>query len=348
MNRFSTVLLIFIAALGIAIAATYIVKPGDTLSSIARQFNVTIADLKRVNNLTSDELRAGQTLTIPSGSGTTTTNVSSGRFKFVTVNGVTPGVSVKHRDSLIPGDPVLIRVSGVIAGEPIVSWGAETLVMTRDGEDWVGVGRELLGTKPKLIPLRVNTGAEIIASSLRLLPDPKAVQNVFMSSQVLSTLTNANREREYAVLNAAHAKSAKTPRVWTKPFAYPAAPRFTSPFGQARLYQRGGELNFHYGEDIAGRTGDPIKAVNDGTVEIAGQYAIRGGLTGINHGAGIVSLYFHQSQILVKVGQKVSRGQVIGRIGATGFVTGPHLHWEMRVRGEATDPRQWVDRLFPQ
>jgi murein DD-endopeptidase MepM/ murein hydrolase activator NlpD len=347
MKRAIFALLTALVALSIAIAATYIVKPGDTLSSIARQFNVSLSDLKRVNNLTSDALRAGQVLQIPASS-TSNTPASSGRFKLVTFAGTTPGVRVTHRDTCIPGDPVLIRVSGVGSGEPIVTWGNETLVMTRDGEDWVGVGRELLGTKPKTIPVRVNLGAEIIDSSIKLMPDPQPVQNVFMSRRVLSTLTDANRKRELDLLNAAHAKSEKTPRAWTKPFAYPVTPRFISPFAQARLYERGGELNYHYGEDMVGKVGDPIKATNDGTVEVAGQYAIRGGLTAINHGAGIVSLYFHQSQILVKVGQRVTRGQLIGRIGATGFVTGPHLHWEMRVRAEGTDPKQWANRLFPQ
>ena len=80
---------------------------------------------------------------------------------------------------------------------------------------------------------------------------------------------------------------------------------------------------------------------------IAGCYPIRGCLTGINHGAGLVSTYFHQSAILVKIGQKVLRGELIGRAGKTGFTTGPHLHIEFRVRGEATDPRTWMGKVWP-
>lgn len=328
----------------IALALSYIVKPGDTLSSIARQFAVSVSDLRRINNLTGDELRVGQSLQIPSSGAPP----SSSPDNLVTVRGAVSGATVSHRATAIPGDPVLVRVSDVPAVTPLVKWGSEELVMTRDGEDWVGIGRELLGVKPKVIALRVNLGSEVISSSLKLMPDPQAIQNVFMSKQVLSTLTDKNRNVEYAVLNAAHAKSVITSRLWMKTFIWPVLPhRSISPFAQARLYQLGGKLNFHYGEDMAGKVGDPIRASNDGVVEIAGQYAIRGGLTGINHGAGVVSLYFHQSQILVKVGQRVSRGQLIGRIGATGFVTGPHLHWEMRVRAEATDPRQWADRIFP-
>ncbi|MFN3266423.1 MAG: M23 family metallopeptidase, partial [Deinococcales bacterium] len=149
------------------------------------------------------------------------------------------------------------------------------------------------------------------------------------------------------LLNAAHTKALSTVRLWTKPFIFPRPPVFTSPFAQARFYKKNDVLNYHYGQDIAGKIGDPIYATNDGIVEVAGVYPIRGGLTGINHGAGLVSLYFHQSQILVKIGQRVKRGQLIGKVGNTGFSTAPHLHWEMRIRAEATDPKQWVDRLFP-
>ena len=347
MKSFVGLLCAAVVIASIALAMSYLVKPGDTLSSIARQFNVSVAELRRVNALTSDALRVGQSLQIPS-SGTALNTPSSSQGNLVTVRGAVSGAIVSHRASAIPGDPVLVRVSDIPAVTPLVTWGSEALVMTRDGEDWVGIGRELLGVKPKIIALRVNLGSEIISSSLKLMPDPQAIQNVFMSKQVLSTLTDKNRNLEYSVLNAAHAKSVITQRAWTRAFIWPVLPhRSVSPFAQARLYERGGQLNFHYGEDMAGKSSDPIRATNDGTVEIAGQYAIRGGLTGINHGAGVVSLYFHQSQILVKVGQRVARGQIIGRIGATGFVTGPHLHWEMRVRAEATDPRQWADRIFP-
>jgi murein DD-endopeptidase MepM/ murein hydrolase activator NlpD len=351
MKPFAAVLCGLVAVATLALASGYLVRSGDTLSSIARQFGVSVAELKRVNNLTSDALRVGQSLQIPAPSRTQSSSTPAAQPSngagLVTTRGTTPGVSVTHRAQCIPGDPVTVRVSGLGAGEPVITWGADTLVVTRDGEDWVGIGREILGTKPKAIPVQVNTGAEVIRSTVRLVPDPQPVQNVFMSRQVLNTLTDDNRNKEYAVLNPAYAKSETTPRAWTRAFTWPAPPRSISPFAQARLYERGGNVNYHYGEDMAGKVGDPIRATNDGTVVIAGQYAIRGGLTGIDHGAGVVSLYFHQSQILVKVGQRVTRGQVIGRIGATGFVTGPHLHWEMRVRGEATDPKQWVDRVFP-
>jgi murein DD-endopeptidase MepM/ murein hydrolase activator NlpD len=342
-------------------AASYTVKAGDTLFSIAKANGVSVEAIQKLNKLSNNELRVGQVLQLPNKTPTkatskspavgrretfTTKSASSQTISMLVTKSVDGKVSVSHRASCIPGDPVLIRVRG-ITEKPVVRWGSETLVMTRDDADWVGVGRELLGEKPKVVLLQTLIGDETINSSLKLMPDPQRVQNVFMSQQVLSTLTDENRKRELAILNAAHKKSEDTPRLWTKPFLYPRPPAMSSPFAQARYYKKNDEVNYHYGQDIAGRMGDPIYATNDGVVEVAGLYPIRGGIIGINHGAGVVSLYFHLSKFNAKVGQRVTRGQLIGKVGNTGFSTGPHLHWEMRVRAEATDPRQWANRLFP-
>ncbi len=336
----------------IALASTYTVQSGDTLFSIARTYGISVDELKRLNNLSSNEIRLGQQLEVPDQAVSSQAPVipaapSSSRWKLVTINGIGVGSSLTHREAAIPGDPVLIRLKGVIAGRPIVYWGKEELVMTPDGKDWVGIGRELLGEKTKIIPIQANLGGEVINSSIKLLPDPQAVQNVFMSQSVLSTLTEENRARERSILNAAHKKSESTARLWSTAFVYPRPQVFTSPFAQARFYKKDDLVNYHYGLDLAGKMNDPIYASNDGIVEVAGFYPIRGGLSGINHGAGVVSLYFHQSQILVKVGQRIKKGQLIGKVGNSGFSTGPHLHWEMRVRAEATDPKQWANRIFP-
>jgi murein DD-endopeptidase MepM/ murein hydrolase activator NlpD len=339
--------------LATSFAFSYTVKAGDTLYSIARNFRTTVAELERLNNLASTKVKIGQVLIIPTvTSSTPAPSITPGTREAI-FQGQTKA-RVIHRLKAVPGDPVTVRVVGAKGGAPIVTWGPqrpdgtfEELVMTPDGNNWVGVGRELLGEVPKTINLETNIGVEAITSSVKLLRDPQGVQNVFVSQQVLSTANDTNRERELAVLNPAYKQSELTPRGWFKPWTAPINSAHISPFGQARRYERGGDVKYHYGEDYAGKIGEPIRATNDGTVVIAGFYAIRGGLTGIDHGAGIVSLYFHQSKINVNIGQKVTRGEIIGSVGATGFVTGPHLHFEMRVRGEATDPKQWIGKIFP-
>ena len=82
-------------------------------------------------------------------------------------------------------------------------------------------------------------------------------------------------------------------------------------------------------------------------MRVAGFYPIKGGLVVLDHGGGVFSLYFHQSEILVEAGQRVRRGEVVGEVGSTGLSTGPHLHWEMRVAEEPTNPLEWVGKVVP-
>ena len=103
-----------------------------------------------------------------------------------------------------------------------------------------------------------------------------------------------------------------------------------------------GIAGFHPGVDFGAPTGTQIHAAGDGTVVYAGEESGYGNYTCITHGGGIATCYGHQSLILVKVGDHVSRGQVIGLVGSTGYSTGPHLHFEVRVNGSPVDPLPWL------
>jgi murein DD-endopeptidase MepM/ murein hydrolase activator NlpD len=96
--------------------------------------------------------------------------------------------------------------------------------------------------------------------------------------------------------------------------------------------------SFHEGVDISAPTGTPIRAADGGTVRIAGYTGGYGNYTCIDHGGGLSTCYGHQSSIAVSVGQSVAQAQVIGAVGSTGHSTGPHLHFEVRVNGQAVDP----------
>ena len=125
--------------------------------------------------------------------------------------------------------------------------------------------------------------------------------------------------------------------------AVPAAGPRTSDFGM-RTHPVTGEQRLHAGLDIAGPAGAPIRAAAAGAVTFAGSLSGYGTTVTIDHGGGISTLYAHQSQVAVGAGQQVSAGQVIGRIGATGLVTGPHLHFEVRAGGTPQDPAGWLAR----
>lgn len=115
----------------------------------------------------------------------------------------------------------------------------------------------------------------------------------------------------------------------------------SSPFGM-RMDPFLGRPAVHTGIDLRGETGEPVRATATGRVTIAGREGGYGNMVEINHGNGLASRYGHLSQIGVKVGQFVRIGEVIGRIGSTGRSTGPHLHYETRVNGDAVDPQKFL------
>jgi len=128
----------------------------------------------------------------------------------------------------------------------------------------------------------------------------------------------------------------------TKNFIWPAKGLVTSTFGRARKYGRELAKWRHKAIDIANVVGTPVVACGDGVVAMAKELDVHGKTIVIAHGGGVHSVYLHLSKILVKKGDRVKKGQIIGRLGRTGLCTGPNLHWQVMVGGVATDPRWWV------
>ncbi|MEE8602693.1 murein hydrolase activator EnvC family protein [Euzebya tangerina] len=124
-------------------------------------------------------------------------------------------------------------------------------------------------------------------------------------------------------------------------FILPVGGRISSEFGY-RVHPISGSTRLHAGMDIAAGTGTPIGAAGSGTVIFTGWRGGYGNTVIVDHGGGITTLYAHQSRIGASVGQSVSTGQVIGYVGSTGYSTGPHLHWEVRVGGSPTNPRGYI------
>lgn len=122
----------------------------------------------------------------------------------------------------------------------------------------------------------------------------------------------------------------------------------TDSFGNRRSYNDGPYESFHSGIDLS-KCGLPgnIYASAAGTVVFTGTLVVRGNYTVIDHGWGVFSAYGHQSEIDVKVGDHVEAGQLIGMIGATGRVDGPHLHWEIWVNGVLVQPLDWLAQAYP-
>ncbi|MGF1500049.1 MAG: M23 family metallopeptidase [Elainellaceae cyanobacterium] len=156
-----------------------------------------------------------------------------------------------------------------------------------------------------------------------------------------SGLTEIERTRVAAF------KEIVTPqRFWNGPFLRPSPGRVSTVFGVQRYYN-GVFANgyYHRGVDYAAPTGTPVVAPAAGQVSLVGLesqgFRVHGNTVGIDHGQGVLSIFIHLSRIDVREGEFVEAGQVIGAVGATGSVTGPHLHWGLYVHGQAVDPVPW-------
>lgn len=146
------------------------------------------------------------------------------------------------------------------------------------------------------------------------------------------------REPELARINAARGVKAQSDG-WRQKFIWPAKGRLSGLFGSQRIY-RVEPGAYHSGLDVAGATGTPFVAPADGVVILAADkpFSLEGNLLMIDHGNGLNSAFLHCSAILVREGERVKQGQVIGKIGATGRATGPHLHWGMKWGDARLDP----------
>jgi murein DD-endopeptidase MepM/ murein hydrolase activator NlpD len=143
--------------------------------------------------------------------------------------------------------------------------------------------------------------------------------------------------RESMIARRLSCRSHHRPQLWRAPFVRPRPSRVTSPFGGGREFN-GVVQSRHMGTDLAGQAGAPIRAMNRGVVTFVGEFYLGGRVVYVDHGAGLISAYLHMSRQLVAVGDTVAAGQVIGRVGATGRVTGPHLHWIVRYGTVTVDP----------
>lgn len=121
----------------------------------------------------------------------------------------------------------------------------------------------------------------------------------------------------------------------------------TSTYGRLRSFNQSDFIYYHSGLDFCGSESTPVFAAADGVVVFTGLLTVRGNATIIDHGRGVYTGYYHQSQISVNVGDRVQAGEQIGVVGATGRVTGPHLHFDVFVGGVQVDPEDWLAGRFP-
>lgn len=257
-----------------------------------------------------------------------------------------------------PGAIVRISLAGVDSGAGAVTsiegtLGREPLHFVRAaGGAWHAIG----GVSPdaadsviaRVVVAHVSGVRDTLHASVIVPPVPPptpAARSKLAVSQrftrPLSTATQRRIARENAKAHGLGREAHEMPPLWSGAFIRPRDAVVTSPFGSGRVFN-GSLTSRHLGVDFRGGPGEPIRAANRGIVALVDTFFLAGRVVYIDHGGGLVTGYFHMSKPLVSAGDTVARGQVIGLVGATGRVTGPHLHWIARYGAVTVNPLDLV------
>ena len=250
----------------------------------------------------------------------------------------------------VPGGVAVLGLGNAERAPEVSFLGRRVLVVREEGKQWIAV----VG-----IPLSVKSGEQQVeikdaqgkrSQSFKVGAKEYKAQHITLKNprQVNPDPDDMKRiEREQAEQAAANRayRAGVTPSnlLLDRPVN---GGRLSSPFGLRRFFN-GEERNPHSGLDFAVPSGTPIKAPAAGVVVLVGDYFFNGKTVFLDHGQGFVSMFCHMSAIDVKVGDEVPRGGLVGKVGATGRATGPHLHWNVSLYDARVDPAIFIGAFKP-
>ena len=318
----------------------HIVQRGETLYRIAQRYGTTVQALVAANNLADPNLiHWRQKLIIPSAS-----LPKSLPAPFVAVELIP--------SSIVQGQTLVVKVQaeGIAGLSGLYDEGRPVIFVEGEGEHWALVGIHALsevGTHPLKLTTTDAAGQQTeVLVSVPVVDGGYSVEDIVLppsrASLLDPDLLKAEGERLAQVFGVFGRQ-----QLWVGPFIAPIEGRTTSVFGTRRSYNGGPARSYHEGIDYGALLGTAVLAANDGQVALAEPLTVRGNAVIIDHGLGIHSGYYHLSEINVQEGQRVKKGDVVGKLGDTGLATGAHLHWEIRVSGINVDPAQWTRQTIP-
>ena len=219
------------------------------------------------------------------------------------------------------------------------------LVVREEGRRWIAI----VG-----IPLKSATGPQSLAVGdgrrLSFVVQPKhyreqhiKLKNGRQVNPLAEDMVRINRElAEQTQAYQTFSPTQPSNLLFDKPVQGP----LSSPFGLRRFFN-GEERNPHSGLDFAVGAGTPIEAPAAGKVILIGNYFFNGNTVFVDHGQGLISMFCHMSKVDVKLGQSLPRGGIVGRVGATGRATGPHMHWNVSLNDARVDPAIFIGAFKP-
>jgi murein DD-endopeptidase MepM/ murein hydrolase activator NlpD len=319
-----------------------VLQSEDNLWRIALHMNINPYYLFQINNLVTAYFQfPGKVLAVPDDNGTPIPFRAP--WNSITIHPLP--LESGRTGGIVVNTSSVGTITGIFLDKPINFISSDGLLH----EAVYGVDRR---TQPGVYNLSLTfTDSEGIESPyswpIRVTQGNYATETIKLSEDEAAAINDESIvQGEYSYI--ASTMSGFSPvRHWNGLFTIPTEGVLTSAFGETRIYQNSALTTFHTGADLATRVGTEIYAPADAIVVDTGLLDIRGYITILDHGAGVYTGYWHQSAILVKPGDFVTAGQVIGKVGNTGLSTASHLHWEMWVGGTPVDPMQWVREMFP-
>lgn len=243
----------------------------------------------------------------------------------------------------VPGGVALVPLDG--EARPRATYRERPVMVVSEGERWVAVVGIPLGAQPGSHRLEVERdGGErfTVRFAVRTHDYPEQhieIENDRMVNPYREDLERIRRERQR--MDRALRSFSDTPEPPLR-FVHPVHGPESSAFGLRRFYN-GEARSPHSGIDLVADAGTPIRAPARGTVLDVGNFFFNGNTVLLDHGQGLVTMYCHLSSAAVESRDVVQQGQVLGTVGATGRVTGPHLHWSVSLNDARVDPRLFLD-----
>ncbi len=247
------------------------------------------------------------------------------------------------RNDLKPGGIAILTVAPSNLLKPSVTYQKKSVAVIKGNQNWLAVVGIPLNAKIGQQSMTITLASKKRTTKTFSIKDyPYRTQRLTIKNKnkVNPNKTSSKRiEREFFFKKKLrNTFTSNTPHF---NFILPTVGRDSGRFGMRRIFNKQ-KRNPHSGMDIAAPLGRSVKATEAGRVLFTGNLFFTGNVVYIDHGNGLLSLYAHLSKIIVKKGQKVNRGQIIGKVGKTGRVTGPHLHWSVYLNGNAVDPRLFL------
>ncbi len=244
---------------------------------------------------------------------------------------------------VVAGSPELIRVrapaNAVLEGD----WLGQKVEFFRSGGGWAALAgvdvQAPTGPSTLRIAEKLTGGAaRDLSSTVDIHPAHYRTGTLSVAPRFINPAPRelAEIEAEIALKKRVFAESAPVP-LWSGNFRAPVKATPTASFGTRRIFN-GKLASVHNGMDFRARTGTPVHASNSGVVLLARKLYFEGNCVVLDHGLGLYTVVMHLSRMDVREGEQVARGQLLGLSGATGRVTGPHLHWEVRWQNAHLDP----------